>query len=111
MRQRGTQLTHRGHAADVFEIGLRLTQRLFGALLLGQRGKQCGGQNDKGGTGNRQGQIGLIQAGMLVDLGNQTVSCKAGPFHRRVVHPGNGHTHHDGGNELLCKIRGSECQP
>ena len=32
----------------------------FGAPLLVQGGNQCGGQNDKRSTGNRQGQIGLI---------------------------------------------------
>src|SRR5260221_1186892 len=109
--QGGTQLTHRGHPADVCEIRLRLTQRFFGPLLLGQGGNQCGGQNDKRSTGNRQGQIGLIETCVCVDLSNRAVSCKSGPSHGRVVHTGNGQAHHDGGNELLPKIRGSECQP
>jgi hypothetical protein len=36
VRQGGSQLTHRGHSADVCEIRLRLAQRFVGVLLLGQ---------------------------------------------------------------------------
>ena len=39
------------------------------------------------------------------------VSGKNGRLHPRVVHPGNGQSHDDGGNELLRKISGAECQP
>ncbi len=93
------------------EIRLRLTQRFFGALLLGQGGNQCGGQNDKRNAGNRQGQFGLIETCVSVSLGNGAVSCKDGPSHRRIVHTGNGQAHNDGGHQFLPKIRGSECQP
>jgi hypothetical protein len=40
----------------------------------------------------------------------RAVSAKNGTSHRRVVHTGNRQTHDGGGNELLPKIRGSECQ-
>src|ERR1700730_18037920 len=93
------------------EVRLRLAQRLFGALLLGQGGYQREGQNDKRNAGNCQSQIGLIETCVCLRLVNRAVNGKSGPSHRRVVHTGNGQAHHDGGNELLSKIRGSECQP
>ena len=61
VRQGGRQLSHGGHPVDVCEIRLRLTQRFFGALLLGQGGDRREGQNDKRNAGNRQRQIGLIE--------------------------------------------------
>ena len=60
---------------------------------------------------NHQSQIGLIETRVSPGIVNGAVNGKRGPSHRRVVHTGNGQTHDDGGNELLSKIRSSECQP
>jgi len=53
----------------------------------------------------------LIETCVSLSLVKRDVSGKDGAPHRRVVHTGNSHTHNDGGNDLLPKIRRSECQP
>src|SRR3982075_4683147 len=100
VRQGGSERSHGGHPVDVCEIRSRLTERFFGALLLGQGGDQREGQNDKRNAGNRQSQIGLIETCVSLGLVNRAVNGKSRPSHRRVVHTGNGQAHDGGGNEL-----------
>src|ERR1700728_2769528 len=97
------------------QVSLAPPQGLFGsptlAVLLLQGGYHREGQNDKCNAGHHQSQIGLIETCVSLGLENRAVDGKSGPLHRRVVHTGNGQAHDDGSNELLSKIRGSECQP
>jgi hypothetical protein len=115
VRQGGGQLRHRGHPVDAREIGARLAQRFLGALALEQGGDRREGQNGERHARHPQRQIGLIETcvGLRPSSGplNRSVSGEDGRSHPGVVHAGNGEAHHQGGDELLPKLRGPERQP
>src|SRR5437660_2769256 len=97
------------------QVSLASPQCLFDfptlAVLLLQGSYQRKRQNDKRNASNQEGQIGVIETRVSLSLVNRAVNAKSRPSHRRVMHTGNGQPHDDGGNELLSKSRGSECQP
>ena len=105
------QRAHGRHPIDVGEIGPRLAQRFFRALLLEQGGAQREGEQDERRARDHQRQRGLVEPRVLRGLVERAVNREDGRAHRGVVHPGDGQAHDDGGDESLAEIGGPERQP